>query len=94
MRGMGMPVIDNVALQGTSPNLTMSYNLALYIIPRNPPPQSDPRLTGQPTAAPAGGAGAAAGAAGYGGSINVPSSTAPPAPGGGKLGGGPGARLD
>lgn len=81
MRGLGMPVINNVALQGTSPSLVMSYDLALYIIPRQAPPPSDPRLTGQPTGA-AGAAGAGRG--GAAGSATMPSGAAA---GGGKLGG-------
>jgi hypothetical protein len=79
MRQMGMPVIDSVALQGTSPNLYLTYTLALYIIPREAPPATDPRLTGTPGAAGGAGGGAAGGApGGFGG--------APMGPGGGPPG--------
>ncbi|MCS6776460.1 MAG: hypothetical protein RMJ43_12260 [Chloroherpetonaceae bacterium] len=65
MRGLGMPVINNVALQGNSPDLLVSYDLALYVIPREAPPPSDPRLTGRPgTATAPGAAGAMGGAPG------------------------------
>ena len=59
----GMPVIDNVSLAGQSPNLQMTYTLALYIIPAHAPPPSDPFLT-----QPGGGAGASTAASSmYGG---------------------------
>ena len=43
----GMPVIDNVALSGQSPNLQMTYSLALYVIPPKGPSPADPRIGGQ-----------------------------------------------
>ncbi|HLK61062.1 MAG TPA: hypothetical protein VKU00_31140 [Chthonomonadaceae bacterium] len=54
MQNMGVPVINNVALSGQSPQLTLSYELALYIIPSEAPPAKDPRI----------GAGAGGGAGG------------------------------
>lgn len=73
MRQMGMPVIDSVALQGTSPNLYLTYTLALYIIPRQDPPQIDPRLTGAAGAggAPGGGAPGGFGGGGPAGGMNI-----------------------
>lgn len=61
MRGFGMPVVDGVALTGQSPLLSMSYDMALYVIPPAAPPLPDPIISG--------GAGAAApsGPAGFGG---------------------------
>ena len=53
MRGFGMPVVDAVALEGQSPNLNMSYDLALYVIPPSAPPAMDPVIGGG-AAAPAG----------------------------------------
>ncbi len=40
----GMPVINNVTLSGQSPNLQLSYELALYVIPNSPPPAEDPYI--------------------------------------------------
>jgi hypothetical protein len=40
----GMPVVSNVALQGQSPNLLLTYQVAFYIIPGTPPPPVDPRI--------------------------------------------------
>jgi hypothetical protein len=62
MRKHGMPVVDGVALQGHSPNLIMSYNLALYVIPKPKAPAPDPRISTTPPAAA--GAGAAPGGMG------------------------------
>ena len=61
MRGFGMPVVDGVALDGQSPNLNLTYDMALYIIPPAAPPAADPII--------AGGGGAATGGAptGFGG---------------------------
>ncbi len=56
MQKHGMPVIDNVALSGQSPNLSMTYTLALYVIPSAEPPAADPTIS-----APTGGAGAGTG---------------------------------
>jgi hypothetical protein len=88
LRGLGMPVVNNVALQGTSPNLLLSYDLALYIIPRQPPPPSDPRLTGAANAAGAGAGGGGFGGGarpGFGGSPGggMPGSGVPQMPGSG-----------
>lgn len=95
MHQLGMPVINNVALQGTSPSLIMTYDLALYIIPRQPPPQGDPRLSGQAGAGGAqGGGGSPGGGAPIGGSQaasrGAPSTITSPATGAGgsgKMGG-------
>jgi hypothetical protein len=46
MERHGMPVINNVALAGQSPNLMLTYDLQLYIIPGSTPPPADPRLGG------------------------------------------------
>ncbi len=40
----GMPVVDGVTLSGHSPQLTLNYNLALYVIPAEAPPPMDPRI--------------------------------------------------
>ena len=45
MTGHGVPVIDNVALAGHSPQLSMTYNLAMYIIPRVKPTPADPIIS-------------------------------------------------
>ena len=63
MRGFGMPVVDGVALAGQSPNLNLSYDMALYVIPPSAPPAPDPVIAGGGGGAPAGG-----GAPGFGGS--------------------------
>jgi hypothetical protein len=44
MMGHGMPVVDAVTLSGHSPELILSYNLALYIIPGQAPPPVDTRI--------------------------------------------------
>ncbi|HZO89948.1 MAG TPA: hypothetical protein VFB38_16580 [Chthonomonadaceae bacterium] len=56
MKHHGMPVINNVALSGQSPNLVGSYQLALYIIPPTKPPAEDIKI-GSPGAGRAGGPG-------------------------------------
>jgi len=71
MRGFGMPVVDNVSLEGQSPALTMTYDLALYIIPPAAPPAPDPVIG-------AGGGGGAPAQTGFGG----PSSGGRPGGGG------------
>lgn len=50
MTGHGVPVVDNVALTGHSPHLSMTYTLALYIIPRVKPTPADPVISPAPTA--------------------------------------------
>ncbi len=70
MRGLGMPVINNVTLQGTSPNLLLSYDLALYIIPRKAPPPSDPALMGAGGGATGGFGGGGFGGPGAGGPMS------------------------
>jgi len=77
MVGHGMPVINNVALSGHSPDLIMSYDLALYVIPRSGPPVQEPMING--------GTGAAAGP---GGPPSMPMMGAPSSMGapGGKAG--------
>ena len=57
----GMPVVDNVTLAGQSPNLQMSYDLALYVIPPVAPGVADPTISAT------GGASAGAATSGYGG---------------------------
>ncbi len=62
MEHHGMPVISGVALSGHSPNLTLAYNLSLYIIPGSEPPKEDPRIGG--AAKTGGGGGGMAGMTG------------------------------
>ena len=85
MEHHGMPVINNVALAGQSPNLELSYDMALYIIPRTAPPKTDPMIGGG-TGAPGAGGGGGFGGPGFGG----PRWDAPGAMGGsaGMMGGG------
>ncbi len=78
MKGHGMPVISNVALEGQSPFLTMTYDLLLYVIPNADPPPVDSRI------APAGGS-TGGGGGGFGGGSFGPYS-GPPS-GGGSRGG-------
>ena len=80
----GMPVVDNVALAGQSPNLILTYNLAIYIIPGNAPPAVDPTISGATTGGTGGGAGFGGfgGAGSFGGSGGGPASSF----GGGKAG--------
>ena len=81
MTGYGMPVINNVALAGQSPHLIMTYDLAMYVIPKVPPPAADPRISG------GGGAGGPGGAGGMGrGAMGGPMG------GFGGPGGGPGGK--
>lgn len=90
----GMPVINNVALAGQSPNLQMSYDLALYVIPPVAPGTADPTIsaTGGASAAPATGGygGFPGGPPGFGGGQFGPGG---PAGGGGRPGGIPGGRA-
>jgi len=79
MRGHGMPVIDGVALSGQSPNLQITYNLALYVIPPKPPVAADARIGGA-----AGGAGGMGG--GMGGPPGMPGMGGGPPGMGGKFG--------
>lgn len=61
MRKHGMPVVNNVALQGQSPNLQLTYDLTLYVIPKPVAPAPNPRISSTPPnaggAAPGGGMG-------------------------------------
>ena len=54
MEKHGMPVVNNVAISGQTPNLLLAYDLALYIIPRSKPPVKEPMID------PSGAAGAGA----------------------------------
>ena len=67
MRGFGMPVVDGVALAGQSPNLNVSYDMALYVIPPAAPPAMDPVIGAGGGAAPAAGPGGFGGSGGGGG---------------------------
>jgi hypothetical protein len=67
MVGHGMPVVDGVTLSGHSPELMLNYNLALYIIPIQPPPPADTRI-GVSTGGNAGGMGGMGGMSPMGGS--------------------------
>jgi len=51
----GMPVISNVTLSGQSPNLELSYEMALYVIPNSPPPAEDPFINSSTGTAGGGG---------------------------------------
>lgn len=51
----GMPVVNNVALSGQSPDLHVRYDLQFFVIPPTAPPPPDPKINA--TGAPAGGAG-------------------------------------
>jgi hypothetical protein len=53
----GMPVITDVKLSGQSPHLSVTYNLALYIIPASPPAKADPMIGSDATGAGGGGSG-------------------------------------
>lgn len=66
MEHHGMPVINNVVISGQSPDLMLDYEMALYIIPRTPPPARDPMIGGG-AGAPAGGMGMGAGMPGSAG---------------------------
>lgn len=80
MRNHGMPVVNNVALAGQSPDLKMSYDLALYIIPSREPARADPFLGGAE-------GGEAASNTGYPGIPGAPpGSFGGPPPGGGRTG--------
>ncbi len=79
MRGFGMPVVDNVALAGQSPNLNVSYDLHLDVIPPADPPAADPVISGGGGGAPAGGGPSGFGLKGGGG----PSRAGIGGPGGG-----------
>jgi hypothetical protein len=48
MRKHGMPVVNNVALAGQSPNLQLTYDLTLYVIPKPLAPAPDPRISSTP----------------------------------------------
>lgn len=63
----GMPVIDNVALSGQSPNLQMSYSLALYVIPPKGPAAADPRIGAEGAAGAGRMGGMPGGMGGFGG---------------------------
>lgn len=84
MERHGMPVINNVAISGHSPDLELSYDLAIYIIPRTAPPVPEPMIGGG-AGAPAGGGVPAMPGAG-GGSPVRPSMSAAAGAGGGKKG--------
>lgn len=62
----GMPVISNVAITGHSPNLKLTYDLTLYVIPGKEPPKEDPRIAGG-TGTGGGGGGMMGGMSGGGG---------------------------
>jgi hypothetical protein len=57
----GMPVVNNVSLEGQSPHLIGRYELALYVISPTKPPAADSRIGGAGV-----GAGGGIGAAGMG----------------------------
>ncbi|HLJ54269.1 MAG TPA: hypothetical protein VKT77_04465 [Chthonomonadaceae bacterium] len=65
IRQHGMPIVDNVALAGQSPDLRVRYDLKFVVIPPVAPPPSDPKIDA--TGAPAGGGGGGGGASPIGG---------------------------
>lgn len=81
----GMFVVNNVSYSGQSPNLILSYTLAVYIIPGNTPSPLDPRIgggSGSGGQAPGfGGFGGSGGFSGPGGGSFGPSSSGFTAPG-------------
>ena len=81
MTGHGVPVVNNVTLTGQSPDLQLSYDLSLLIIPNNPPPPADPRIGGGSGAGAGGGFGGG-GFGGMGGGMGGPMSGGPPVSGG------------
>ncbi len=91
LSGHGMPVIDNVSLQGQSPQLILSYTLMLYVIPGTTPPPPDPRLgEGLGNSSSSGGMGMGMGMKGMGGAMGMGMSPmgmgGPPAAAGGPRG--------
>lgn len=96
MQHHGMPVINDVTLAGQSPNLTLSYELALYVIPSKPMPSEDPIIKGGAAAAggmrggmPGGMMGGSSMMMGGGGSSMMGGRSMPSAaPAGGRAGGG------
>jgi hypothetical protein len=87
MGGHGMPVVNNVRLQGQSPDLMMSYDLAMYVIPGSAPPPRDGRVGG----VAAGGAGGSGMMPGGGRMPGMPPGmSGGPMGGGGSFGGGGG----
>jgi hypothetical protein len=73
MEHHGMPVISNVTLAGQSPNLELQYDMAMYIIPRTPPPVIDPMIGGG-TGAPGATPGMGRGGPGFPGASGMPGS--------------------
>jgi len=67
VRGVGVPTIDGVSLQGNSPNLVMNYNLRFTVIVEEDVPPSIGKISGNAGAGggggPAGGFGSGAGMA-------------------------------
>lgn len=55
MQRHGMPVIDRVSLAGNSPNLHLTYDLRMYVIPPTAPPPADPKITSTTAAGGSGG---------------------------------------
>jgi hypothetical protein len=82
MHKHGVPVVDNVTLSGQSPDLLMSYTLALYIIPEKKAGAEDPFLSS--TGSSAGGGGGMGGM--FGGMSGGPMG-GPPGMMGGAMGG-------
>ena len=88
MRKHGMPVVDHVALAGHSPNLTLSYDLTLYVIPKPVVPPANPRISASApgAAGTAPGGGGAMGMMG-GGSMGMMGGGSMGMMGGGSMGG-------
>ncbi len=92
MTGHGMPVISEVALSGQSPELTLSYTLAMYVIPWTAPPAADTRIGAGGGGGTGGGAGIMGGGPANGmGGMGGKSGMSGPATGGPASGGGPGS---
>lgn len=87
MQHHGMPVVNNVALKGQSPDLHLAYQLAMYVIPSKLPPTADPMIfsegagTGGSGSTGGGGGGPAGGFGGSGGGASkkfIPSAAGGP----------------
>ena len=90
MERHGMPVIDDATIAGQSPNLTLAYSLAMYVIPRTAPPVPDPMLNGSASgaSAPSGGFGGFGGPMGPPAGMGGPPVGMPGVPGGAPIPGG------
>jgi len=87
MEKHGMPVINDVSISGQSPELEVSYSLALYVIPWQAPPAADARIgSGGATGGGGGGMGGMGGGMGPGGMGGKGGMVGPMTGGGGGVG--------